>query len=152
MTNDCRWHAYCYRKQRTLPEKSGKGWKFRGGLVSHHSLEDYMKASKRKQSLISVVVLGLLLMLAMPGTAFGQNRNRGHRGQNRDWSKHQRKCGKFVNCHDARDGRVDGRGPNRFRRNSRWRNRDRNNWALRNRNRRIIDTNGRSVLVRRNLR
>ncbi|MCA1643647.1 MAG: hypothetical protein LC785_17275, partial [Acidobacteria bacterium] len=28
------------------------------------------------------------------------------------------KCDKFVNCHDARDGRVDGRGPRR--------NRDRN--------------------------
>lgn len=32
--------------------------------------------------------------------------NRG-RGRNQDW-----KCGKFINCHDARDGRVDGRGPN----------------------------------------
>jgi hypothetical protein len=26
---------------------------------------------------------------------------------------YDRKCRKFVNCHDARDGRVDGRGPNR---------------------------------------
>ena len=115
-----------------------------------------MKVTKRKQSLISVVVLGLLLMLAMPGTAFGDNRDKGRRGQGRghnsDWSRHQRKCGKFVNCHDARDGRVDGRGPNRFRRNSRWRNRDRDNWTRRSRTRRIIDANGRSVLVRRNLR
>jgi len=28
------------------------------------------------------------------------------RGQNLSW-----KCGKFVNCHDARNGRLDGRGP-----------------------------------------
>jgi hypothetical protein len=33
---------------------------------------------------------------------------RGNRGRNQDW-----KCGVFVNCHDARDGRVDGRGPRR---------------------------------------
>lgn len=28
------------------------------------------------------------------------------RGRNLDW-----KCGRFVNCHDARNGRWDGRGP-----------------------------------------
>ena len=56
-------------------------------------------------------------------TAFGQGRGRGNgrgnaafadrdyrydRGRNQNW-----KCGKFVNCHDARDGRLDGPGPRR---------------------------------------
>jgi hypothetical protein len=53
-----------------------------------------------------------------------------------------KKCGKFVNCHDARDGRVDGRGPDRrdsltnriFRRNRR--NRD---FEVRNRRERRRD-------------
>ena len=40
---------------------------------------------------------------------FVSQRNRTDRferlGRNQNW-----KCGKFVNCHDARDGRVDGRG------------------------------------------
>lgn len=41
---------------------------------------------------------------------------RGNRGRNHNWKK----CGKFVNCHDARDGRWDGRGPRRT--NGFWRN------------------------------
>jgi len=33
-------------------------------------------------------------------------------GRNRNYTRHyNKKCGKFVNCHDARDGRIDGRGP-----------------------------------------
>ena len=36
---------------------------------------------------------------------FGDRDNRGNRRRNQDWE-----CGKFVNCHDARDGRIDGRG------------------------------------------
>jgi hypothetical protein len=42
---------------------------------------------------------------------------RGNRSRSRDW-----KCGKFVNCHDARDGRVDGRGPRQA--TGFWRNRN----------------------------
>lgn len=34
------------------------------------------------------------------------------RGRNQDW-----KCSVFVNCHDARDGRLDGRGPRTSRNN-----------------------------------
>lgn len=40
---------------------------------------------------------------------------RGNRARSQDW-----KCGVFVNCHDARDGRLDGRGPRRT--NGIWRN------------------------------
>jgi hypothetical protein len=37
---------------------------------------------------------------------FADRDYRGNRGRSQNW-----KCGKFVNCHDARDGRWDGRGP-----------------------------------------
>ena len=46
-----------------------------------------------------VIAFGLLAVL-MPFSAAGQGRGR--------WGN---KCDKFVNCHDARDGRTDGRGP-----------------------------------------
>ncbi|MBC8029992.1 MAG: hypothetical protein H7Z16_07760 [Pyrinomonadaceae bacterium] len=111
-----------------------------------------MKVTRGRQNLISVVVLGLLLMLAMPGTAFGDNRDRNdrnRRGQNNEWNRHNRKCGKFVNCHDARSGRWDRRGPRRARINNRWRNRNRDNWAWQNRNRSRFDRNGRRLIVRR---
>ena len=113
-----------------------------------------MEVKNGKKNLISVVVLGLLLMLAMPGTAFGDNRDRGdndrnRRGQHNQWNKHNRKCGKFVNCHDARNGRWDRRGPRRWQANNRWRNRDRDRWSWQNRNRSNYDRNGRRLVVRR---
>lgn len=112
-----------------------------------------MTVKKGKQNLISVVVLGLLLMLATPGTAFGDNRDRNgrnRRGHNNEWNKHNRKCGKFVNCHDARAGRRDGRGPRRWQANNRWRNRDRARSVWQNRNRSNSDRHGRRLIVRRN--
>ena len=75
------------------------------------------------------IILQLALCLAIVCTAstvlFAQGRGRGNglgrrsdvfgdvdfrrqRGRNQNW-----KCGKFVNCHDARNGRLDGRGPTR---------------------------------------
>ncbi len=69
----------------------------------------------------------LLLLTLVSASAFAQGRGRGvglgrrsdvftngpgridrinGRGRNQDW-----KCSVFVNCHDARDGRWDGRGP-----------------------------------------
>ena len=85
--------------------------------------------------LTSILVLALLAMLSVSSDVMGQ-------GRGRRVSHMDRKCAKFVNCHDARDGRWDGRGPNRrisladriFRRNRRdrdfdrdrrWRHRDR---------------------------
>jgi hypothetical protein len=68
----------------------------------------------------SIVVLSLV---AASAVAQGRSRGRGSdvffdrhnarnsfegRGRDQNW-----KCGKFVNCHDARNGRWDGRGPNR---------------------------------------
>lgn len=57
-------------------------------------------------------MLALLLTLALPGRAFADQRDR---GRGRDHDNNDRKCEKFVNCHDARDGRWDGKGPRRNR-------------------------------------
>lgn len=62
-----------------------------------------------KRNLVGVLTIALLFLVAVPATSFGKDR--GRRGRGRDWN--DRKCSKFVNCHDARDGRVDGRGPRR---------------------------------------
>jgi hypothetical protein len=72
------------------------------------------------RTLFGIAVLALLTMLSVSSEAMGQGR--GRRASHMD-----RKCAKFVNCHDARDGRWDGRGPDRrqsltdriFRRNRR---------------------------------
>jgi hypothetical protein len=90
---------------------------------------------KRNRKIL-LLVAGLLLLIALPATSFAQGRGRGQ----------DRKFGRFVNGHDARDGRWDGRGPgfgrrsvisNRIYRQQRWdrfRNRDFNrNWEFRNR-------------------
>jgi hypothetical protein len=102
---------------------------------------------QRRQSFFAMIVLGLLLAIVLPTTALGQGRGRG-RDKNNDsnfgWqrnklSKHDRKCAKFRNCHDARDGRWDNRGPraNRVGFVVRNRNRQDNNYSWRNRVRRI---------------
>ena len=121
-----------------------------------------MRSSMKMRSLILGAVAALLLAIAVPPTSLAQGNGRGQgRGSdewsnrsdrnrsNRDWrsrsrrSRHyNKKCGKFVNCHDARDGRIDGRGPNRSRVSNailrnRLRNRDRNN-IWRNRDRRTV--------------
>ncbi len=91
-----------------------------------------------------VLVLASLFALAIPtlATAQGQGRGRGQerqdrqdrqerrerREENKSDRKLDRKCAKFINCHDASDGRRDGKGPDRrssFERSShRHRNRD----------------------------
>ncbi|MDQ3806087.1 MAG: hypothetical protein M3416_19940 [Acidobacteriota bacterium] len=72
------------------------------------------------------LLLALALMVALPTFAFAQGRGRG-RGKPTDI---------FVNGHDARDGRTDGRGPQRDRD---WDDDD-DNWR---RNRRRRDRDGR---------
>src|SRR5215831_4537535 len=51
------------------------------------------------------LTFGILIICLTAAAALAQGRGRG-RGQNQNW-----KCSVFVNCHDARDGRLDGRGP-----------------------------------------
>ena len=59
----------------------------------------------RKSSLSRLVMMAFALMLALPLAAFPQGRGKGQ----------DKKRGVFVNGHDARDGRYDGRGPRRDR-------------------------------------
>ena len=77
-----------------------------------------MRIARRENKLLSVAFFGLVLLLAVPVISMAQGRGYGRgRGRGPDWDK---KCAKFVNCHDARDGRWDGRGPQRntyYRRN-----------------------------------
>ena len=125
-----------------------------------------MKHSSNRRHFFWTIVMGLLLATAIPATALAQGHGRGH-GKGNDggigrndggigriggigWptrnttlSNHDRKCAKFKNCHDASEGRWDGRGPRGNRVGNilgrRWRNRDhaaRNNF-LRNRGRRV---------------
>lgn len=94
-----------------------------------------MKRSTSK-SVFGILVLGLMLLVGLSADVMAQGRGR----RSSQWDK---KCEKFVNCHDARDGRWDGRGPNRdrdsrfgniFRRNRRDRDRD-DRWERRRRHR-----------------
>jgi len=103
--------------------------------------------------------MGLLLAMAVPATALGQGLGRGQgRRQvgNIGWparttslSNYDRKCRKFRNCHDASEGRWDGRGPRGSRVSNilttrvRHRNRhfDDNDFVLRNRRNREVRNN-----------
>lgn len=104
------------------------------GSVEPHSLIDqfrfeevFMKVSMSR-NVVGFALLVLVMILTVSYEAMGHGRGRGRRNSQMD-----RKCAKFVNCHDARDGRLDGRGPDRddsitdriFRRSRRNRDRDR---------------------------
>jgi hypothetical protein len=55
------------------------------------------------------IFFAVIMMLALPVISYAQGRGNGRwrgRGSNLSW-----KCRVFVNCHDARDGRWDNRGP-----------------------------------------
>jgi hypothetical protein len=77
-----------------------------------------MKHSTKRQN-FWIVIMGLLLAMAIPAAASAQGRNRGQRrASNEGWqnrttrlSNYDKKCLKFKNCHDASEGRLDGRGP-----------------------------------------
>jgi hypothetical protein len=61
-----------------------------------------MTQSTGKRAVLLMAFLALIVAIAVPAAAYGQGRGRG---------RQKDKCDKFVNCHDASDGRVDGRGP-----------------------------------------
>jgi hypothetical protein len=50
--------------------------------------------------------LALFILMSASYEARAQGRGRGK-------SNEDKKCAKFVNCHDASEGRLDGRGPRR---------------------------------------
>ena len=93
----------------------------------------------KQGKLFGILVLSLLMVAGVATDAMGQGRGR------RASRGFDRKCEKFVNCHDARDGRWDGRGPNRRSGNffRRRRNRDRDfdsiRWRRRHRDRDFND-------------
>jgi len=99
-----------------------------------------MRHSKNLTAIFSMIILTLLLAVVLPTTALGQGRGQGH-GRGGIFGNPNNKCGKFVNCHDARDGRWDGRGPRgsrvgyiRYgRRTHRHRNFDNDRFIIRNR-------------------
>jgi hypothetical protein len=95
-----------------------------------------MRNSNGIKCLLTSIMLTVLMALTLPATASGQGHGhgRGH-GRGGIFGSSHNKCGKFVNCHDARDGRVDGRGRRRNGLgNIVWRNRVRNRLANRNYN------------------
>ena len=73
-------------------------------------------------------VIGSLALLVVIGASYEAQA----KGRGRGDSKRDKKCAKFVNCHDASEGRVDGRGPRRDTDDDNW------NWR-RFRNRRDGD-------------
>jgi len=80
-----------------------------------------MKHLRTRKGVLTTIILTVFLAVAIPATALGQGRGHGKgqgqthgqgRGHNQTWNNsNNKKCAKFVNCHDARDGRWDGRGP-----------------------------------------
>src|SRR5215471_10804134 len=104
------------------------------------------------RSSVFIITFALAAIFALSTVASGQGRGNGNgAGPNLD-----KKCAKFVNCHDARDGRWDGRGPamnpvfnpqvipvqpqpnvNIGRTRNRDRDRDNQVWYPRSRNRRV---------------
>ena len=77
---------------------------------------DLMARVRHERRFLMTIFFGLVLLLALPAVSMAQGRGHG-RAHGYNWDK---KCAKFVNCHDARDGRWDSRGPRRnsyYRRN-----------------------------------
>ena len=90
------------------------------------------------RNVVGIALLVLFMILSVSYEAMGQGRGRRVSRSDRfdrfdRFDRRDKKCAKFVNRHDARDGRWDGRGPRRgdlfsdrfFRRSRRDRDRDR---------------------------
>jgi hypothetical protein len=68
-----------------------------------------MTKSGNKHNWKVAILFAVIMMFALPVISYAQGRGNGRgrgRGSNLSW-----KCRVFVNCHDARDGRLDNRGP-----------------------------------------
>jgi len=68
-----------------------------------------MSILRTRMNAPAALLFALALTMALPIISFAQGRGNGRgRGPGSNLDK---KCAKFVNCHDASDGRLDGRGP-----------------------------------------
>lgn len=67
------------------------------------------------------LMIGGLTVLVLIGGSY-EARAQG-RGRGRGQSNEDKKCAKFVNCHDASEGRLDGRGPRRDNDSDNWNSR-----------------------------
>src|SRR5262249_46471763 len=93
-------------------------WLFRSlSEVYEDQTQELKTMIPRGYSRVILMTMTGMLLLVLPAAASAQGRGHGwgRGGRDQSW-----KCGKFVNCHDARDGRVDGLGPNRT--SGVWRN------------------------------
>ena len=122
-----------------------------------------MRALHSKFNPLKFALLTLVVVMSVSVGVFGQGRGKGGdrgRGWDRDRGVDRdrggdggnglglgKKCGKFVNCHDAREGRWDGRGPRRglrddrfFRRTRRVRAFNQDDWRRHRHGRNIIRT------------
>ena len=61
---------------------------------------------KTAHSVLLTLALAIAVNLALPDTMFAGDKRGRNRGRNSE-----KKSEKFINGHDARDGRLDGRGP-----------------------------------------
>jgi hypothetical protein len=86
----------------------GRGTLLVGNLIARlTSLKETFMKPFRSMNVFRISVLCLLVAVSLPIDVLGQGRGR------RVGQDSNKKCEKFVNCHDARDGRWDGRGPQR---------------------------------------
>ena len=70
---------------------------------------------RSKLPMFGVAVFAIVAALMLPTTAFAVPQGRGHK-HDKKIKQQNKKDGKFNNGHDARDGRRDGRGHTRDRR------------------------------------
>ncbi len=94
----------------------------------------FMKIRRHLISASAAMLFAIVLLLVAPSASLAQGRGRG--------PDRFKKCGKFVNCHDARNGRWDNRGPRGVRVGRRFRDDD-----FRFRNRRIRRNNRGFIIV-----
>ena len=74
-------------------------------------LEEKSMNKTTRLGVLTAMLFALVVLLAAPATSLAQGRGRGHgNGRGPDLNKKQ---AKFINGHDARNGRWDGRGPSR---------------------------------------
>jgi hypothetical protein len=73
-------------------------------MILSQMAEDRLMKLAAFRNFFMIAALALLVVMSASFDA---------RGQGRGLSNRDKKCAKFVNCHDASEGRWDGRGPRR---------------------------------------